>query len=134
MSSFPVRSVFVFFVVLISITTVVVNGIDTCTSEYCICIGDCPPSYTDSFSSLSSIFNGEENVCYATNDVKFNIGGDSIKIGDDMATTSDLKPCPDEPSTTIAAMEESETSSAASCLSLSVVTAVIIGGLGWTIV
>mmetsp|Transcript_58452 Transcript_58452/g.65385 ORF Transcript_58452/g.65385 Transcript_58452/m.65385 type:complete len:147 (-) Transcript_58452:2425-2865(-) len=87
--------------VLVTIyTTGVVNGtdIETCTSEYCVCIGECPASYADVFDSSSSIFNGSDFVCYATKSMKFGIGGDEIRIGENIVFPSDLKPCSEDTS------------------------------------
>ncbi|OEU06109.1 hypothetical protein FRACYDRAFT_278845 [Fragilariopsis cylindrus CCMP1102] len=125
------------FLVLVICTIGVVSGVDTCTSEYCVCIGECPDSYTDKFSSSSAIFNGENFVCYATNGIKFGIGGDEVKIGADTVSQSDLGPCSDDiPLPTSAATKAITTSAGASSfsstsiiLSLTVGASIIFGSL-----
>mmetsp|Transcript_946 Transcript_946/g.2019 ORF Transcript_946/g.2019 Transcript_946/m.2019 type:complete len:136 (+) Transcript_946:85-492(+) len=135
MNSFPV-----FLMMLVAMTTLSVNamtpppanGVDTCIPEHCVCIGDCPSSYEDQFSSLTSIFNGDQNICYGTNGLKFGIGGNEITIGDETVTTSDLGPCPGTiPKKTVAAIEGV---SSASSVSLSALTAATIGGVVWAFV
>jgi len=131
-------------IIVIIYATGLVNGTDTetCTSEYCVCIGECPASYVDVFDSSSSIFNGSDFVCYATKSTKFTIGGEEIRIGENTVLPSDLKPCSENTSNfsikTAAVIEDNMNSAAAtvsSFSSLSTVGAIIsIGVFGLIIV
>ena len=95
-----------------------------------------PRSYLLLYSS-SAIFNGENFVCYATNGIKFGIGGDEVKIGADTVSQSDLGPCSDDiPLPTSAATKAITTSAGASSfsstsiiLSLTVGASIIFGSL-----
>ena len=71
----------------------------------------------------SSIFNGSDFVCYATKSMKFGIGGDEIRIDENIVFPSDLKPCSEDTSNfsikTAAIIENNMNSAAITVSSLS---------------